>query len=75
MVFTLHDVHGFEHNEIADILDCSMGTTKSQLHKARMKLRSLLSPALRGVPQSTSLKPGAELFKRSLTSPPALQVA
>ena len=75
MVFTLHDVHGFEHNEIADILDCSMGTTKSQLHKARMKLRSLLSPALRGVPQSSSLKPGAELFKSSFRTAPALQVA
>lgn len=41
-VFTLHDAEGLEHIEIASILGCSVGTTKSQLHKARMKLRSLL---------------------------------
>jgi RNA polymerase sigma-70 factor, ECF subfamily len=41
-VFTLHDVEGYEHGEIARILGCSVGTSKSQLHKARMKLRRLL---------------------------------
>jgi RNA polymerase sigma-70 factor (ECF subfamily) len=41
MVFVLHDVEGFEHNEIATMLDCS-GNSKSQLHKARLKLRELL---------------------------------
>jgi RNA polymerase sigma-70 factor (ECF subfamily) len=41
-VFVLHDVQGYEHNEIADIMDCSVGNSKSQLHKARMKLRSKL---------------------------------
>jgi RNA polymerase sigma-70 factor, ECF subfamily len=41
-VFTLHDVEGYEHGEIARILGCSIGTSKSQLHKARMKLRRLL---------------------------------
>lgn len=41
-VFILHDVEGYEHEEIARILDCSVGTSKSQLHKARMKLRSIL---------------------------------
>jgi len=38
----LHDVEGYEHNEIADMLSCSIGNSKSQLHKARMKLRDLL---------------------------------
>ena len=41
-VFILHDVEGHEHEEIARMLGCSVGTSKSQLHKARMKLRVLL---------------------------------
>lgn len=41
-VFLLHDVEGFEHEEVARILGCSVGTSKSQLHKARLKLRKLL---------------------------------
>ena len=41
-VFILHDVEGHEHEEIGRILRCSVGTSKSQLHKARMKLRGLL---------------------------------
>ena len=42
-IFLMHDVHGFEHEEIARRLGLSVGTSKSQLHKARMKLRGLLS--------------------------------
>jgi RNA polymerase sigma-70 factor (ECF subfamily) len=41
-VFVLHDVQGYEHNEIAQIMGCSIGNSKSQLHKARMRLRDLL---------------------------------
>lgn len=41
-VFLLHDVEGFEHEEIARMLKLSVGTSKSQLHKARLKLRKLL---------------------------------
>jgi RNA polymerase sigma-70 factor (ECF subfamily) len=41
-VFVLHDVEGYEHNEIARIMNCSIGNSKSQLHKARLKLRELL---------------------------------
>jgi RNA polymerase sigma-70 factor (ECF subfamily) len=41
-MFLLHDVHGYEHNEIAEILNCSIGNSKSQLHKARKRLRELL---------------------------------
>jgi RNA polymerase sigma-70 factor (ECF subfamily) len=41
-VFLLHDVEGYEHNEIAGILECSIGNSKSQLHKARLKLRDLI---------------------------------
>ena len=41
-VFVLHDVEGHDHEEIAKLLGCAVGTSKSQLHKARMKLRTLL---------------------------------
>jgi RNA polymerase sigma-70 factor, ECF subfamily len=43
----LHDVEGYEHNEIAGMLECSIGNSKSQLHKARMKLRDLLKSGQR----------------------------
>lgn len=43
LIFMLHDIDGYEHNEIATMLDCSIGNSKSQLHKARMKLREALS--------------------------------
>ncbi len=42
-VFILHDVEGYEHEHISRMLGCSVGTSKSQLHKARLKLRKLLS--------------------------------
>jgi RNA polymerase sigma-70 factor (ECF subfamily) len=52
-VFVLHDVEGYEHEEVARILGCSVGTSKSQLHKARLKLQKLLkkkaNPRLVGI--------------------------
>ncbi|MFZ4984307.1 MAG: RNA polymerase sigma factor [Blastocatellia bacterium] len=47
-VFVLHDVEGFEHEEVATMLGVSVGTSKSQLHKARMRLRDLIN---KGKPQ------------------------
>jgi RNA polymerase sigma-70 factor, ECF subfamily len=41
-VFVLHDVEGYEHEEVAKLLKISVGTSKSQLHKARLKLRGLI---------------------------------
>jgi RNA polymerase sigma-70 factor, ECF subfamily len=41
-VFILHDMEGYEHSQIGEILGCAVGTSKSQLHKARLKLRHLL---------------------------------
>src|SRR5947209_16257180 len=41
--FILHDVEGYEHEEVAQILGCAVGTSKSQLHKARAKLRKILT--------------------------------
>jgi len=46
-MFILHDVEGYEHHEIARILGCSAGNSKSQLYKARLRLRELLQDALR----------------------------
>jgi RNA polymerase sigma-70 factor (ECF subfamily) len=42
IVFILHDVEGYQHEQIGEMLGCAVGTSKSQLHKARLKLRSLL---------------------------------
>jgi RNA polymerase sigma-70 factor (ECF subfamily) len=46
-VFLLHDVEGYEHTEIAEILGRTIGNSKSQLFKARLRLRELLQEALR----------------------------
>jgi RNA polymerase sigma-70 factor (ECF subfamily) len=52
IIFVLHDVEGYEHNEIAEMMGCSIGNCKSQLHKARMKLRCLLR-----IPRKTATAP------------------
>lgn len=46
-MFVLHDMQGYAHNEIAEILGCSIGNSKSQLHKARLRLRELLTQRIR----------------------------
>jgi len=46
--FILHEVHGYEHKEIAAIFGYSVGNSKSQLHKARRRLRKLLADVPRG---------------------------
>ena len=45
-IFLLHEVEGYEHQEIAELLDCSVGNSKSQLHKAKLRVRELLSRTL-----------------------------
>ena len=42
----LHDIEGLEHEEIAQAMGVSVGTSKSQLHKARARMRELLAAAL-----------------------------
>jgi RNA polymerase sigma factor (sigma-70 family) len=42
-VLVLHDVEGYSHEEIASLLDISVGTTKSQLHRARKLVREVLA--------------------------------
>jgi RNA polymerase sigma-70 factor (ECF subfamily) len=60
-VLILHDVEGYEHNQISKILGCAVGTSKSQLHKARLKLRRLLkkraAPKLPDRPSKFGLMP------------------
>lgn len=41
-IFLLHEVEGYEHQEIADLLNCSVGNSKSQLHKAKLRIREVL---------------------------------
>jgi RNA polymerase sigma-70 factor (ECF subfamily) len=48
IIFVLHDIEGYEHNEIAEMLGCSAGNTKSQPHKARIRLRDLLNVSCAG---------------------------
>jgi RNA polymerase sigma-70 factor (ECF subfamily) len=53
-VFELHDVMGYQHREISEILGYSEGNSKSQLHKARMRLRRLLGHRMRPRPRPTT---------------------
>jgi RNA polymerase sigma-70 factor (ECF subfamily) len=46
-IFDLHEVEGYEHHEIAEMLRCSIGNSKSQLHKAKLKMRDVLFPKKR----------------------------
>ncbi len=68
-IFVLHDIEGLQHLEIANILGCSVGTSKSQLHKARMKMRRLLRQ-----PTRATTSPGVKLkLEGSSQSQPTLQ--
>jgi len=46
-IYELHEVEGYEHHEIAEQLQCSIGNSKSQLHKAKKTMRNLLFPRRR----------------------------
>jgi RNA polymerase sigma-70 factor (ECF subfamily) len=43
-ILGLHAIHGYQHREIAELLQCSIGNSKSQLHTAKLKMRRWLSP-------------------------------
>jgi RNA polymerase sigma-70 factor (ECF subfamily) len=75
-IFLLHDIQGFDHSEIASMLNCTRGNTKSQLHKARRVLRGALSskrdsahhsndlflvPALTGMPKKRTKREAVAL--------------
>jgi RNA polymerase sigma-70 factor (ECF subfamily) len=61
-IFILHEVAGYGHQEIARLLHCSTGNTKSQLHKARLKIReSLLAGKKRDVSTVQSVPRGSKI--------------
>jgi RNA polymerase sigma-70 factor, ECF subfamily len=62
-IFLLHEVEGYEHNEIAKMLRCSVGNSKSQLHKARLKIRENLMAAPKAQPRTTT-EASAELRRK-----------
>jgi RNA polymerase sigma-70 factor (ECF subfamily) len=60
-IFDLHEVQGFQHHEIARQLQCSIGNSKSQLHKAKMKMRDLLFPKNGPARSAASATPSEDL--------------
>jgi RNA polymerase sigma-70 factor (ECF subfamily) len=54
-IFRLHDIEGYRHDEIAEIAGCSVGNSKSQLHKARTRLREMLRDEVREARRSRAL--------------------
>jgi RNA polymerase sigma-70 factor, ECF subfamily len=66
-ILVLHDVQGHEHHEIAEILGRSVGDSKSQLYKARMRLRELLHELQRGNARDVRLA-AAKMRSRSITT-------
>jgi RNA polymerase sigma-70 factor (ECF subfamily) len=67
-IFLLHEVHGYEHQEIAELLHCSTGNSKSQLHKARRNLRLSLARnvAVEAAPVKSRVRPAQSLPVQSL---------
>ena len=55
-IFLLHEIKGYEHQEIARILRCSVGNSKSQLHKAKLKIRELLGYTSEVIQQTPAQK-------------------
>jgi RNA polymerase sigma-70 factor (ECF subfamily) len=76
IMFVLHDIEGYEHREVAKMLGCSIGNTKSQLHKARMRLRKLLQETERqkaGQARSKARGAGADVEPGKGTTLPKLR--
>jgi RNA polymerase sigma-70 factor (ECF subfamily) len=64
-VFLLHEVEGYEHKEIAAFLNCSTGNSKSQLHKAKMRIRELLLEPQENWPETVGDRPSGRKRGRS----------
>jgi RNA polymerase sigma-70 factor (ECF subfamily) len=58
-MFLLHEVQGYEHQEIAKLLDCSAGNSKSQLHKAKLRIRQILTRTMDARGSGTPGRPAA----------------
>jgi RNA polymerase sigma-70 factor (ECF subfamily) len=63
--FVLYDIQGFDHKEIAQMFGHSVGSSKSQLHKARRRLRELLSGHFS---EPARQNPTTKVFKRSMSN-------
>ena len=76
-IFALHEVEGYQHHEIAKMLDCSIGNSKSQLHKAKMKMRDLLFSKRRVQrrPAANHASDASPLDKAKRTPQPQLSLA
>src|SRR2546422_11130060 len=64
-IFLLHDVEGYGHQEIARLLHCSVGNSKSQLHKARLKIRESLLAKARVPEPAPALEPAVTRVVRT----------
>jgi len=75
LMLVLHDIHGYEHQEIAEIFGCTTGNTKSQLHKARLRLRAVIGQDRAEVTSASrkSSKGPARKSARVIEMPTAVQ--
>jgi RNA polymerase sigma-70 factor, ECF subfamily len=62
-IFLLHEVEGYQHREIAELLGCSVGNSKSRLHKAKLQIRAFLVSTPQPPPQDR--RAGNELLSKS----------
>jgi RNA polymerase sigma-70 factor, ECF subfamily len=62
-IFALHEVEGYRHREIAELRDCSIGNSKSQLHKAKLKMCDLLSTRKSRLRNSSSRPGGMDSYE------------
>ena len=62
-IFLLHEVEGYEHQEIAEMLGCSVGNSKSQLHKAKLRIRELLARSANTKTERSRTQPARPLFE------------
>lgn len=69
LMLILHDIHGYEHQEIAEIFGCTTGNTKSQLHKARLRLRAVI-----GRPESDVVKVRKSSRRAPLRTPKVIEM-
>jgi RNA polymerase sigma-70 factor, ECF subfamily len=65
-IYLLHEVEGYEHQEIAGRLNCSVGNSKSQLHKAKLRIRELLLRAQRATVTDRPAHAPGQRFSSSL---------
>src|ERR1700733_5492382 len=68
-IFLLHEIEGYEHQEIAEMLGCSVGNSKSQLHKAKRRIRELLADS------REAASPAVQAVQSRLQAPASLPIS